>query len=386
MHEAAGDKNFVAQSLLHVTEQVSTPSSSVSDAISYGSGSAGANEIERRRNLLLARLREATASLQAEPSHADAHYVSRFSGVGIFQSALSAIFADIPEFQGYGDRNPIWVTTLIEEITHKVKAFFERVHEDRTGKKQPLWAALVSELVRIGQADDRAPYPKGVPQVQELPDNAVVALLADWGGDNDAAKKIAAIVRRQKPDIAVHLGDIYYGGTKLECEIFLSMWPLREDVNDPKSQILKKGSFALNGNHEMYSGGEYYFNTVLPAFDQPQPFFCLENLYWRILGLDTAYARGRLKPQSQQDPITGQWNWLVERLRSSKKANIFLTHHQPVSAHHQEWVDSTNLRNDVTDLLNQEGISPSPPARSVHPPRGRSRSESRRDSPKPVPW
>jgi 3',5'-cyclic AMP phosphodiesterase CpdA len=189
--------------------------------------------------------------------------------------------------------------------------------------------------------------------VQVLPDNAVVALLADWGGDNDAAKTIAAIVRRQKPDIAVHLGDIYYGGTKLECEIFLDMWPLREDINDPKSQIQKKGSFALNGNHEMYSGGEYYFNTVLPAFGQPQPFFCLENQYWRILGLDTAYAGGRLKPQSEQDPIAGQWNWLFERLRSSKKANILLTHHQPVSAHHQEWMDSTSLRNDATELLNQ---------------------------------
>ena len=356
MHAAAGNKTFVAQSLLHVTEQVSAPSLAVSDAISYGSGAAGADEIEQRRSLLSSRLREATANLQAEPAHSDAHYVSRFSGVGIFQSALSAIFADLPDLQGYGDKNPIWVTTLIEEIAHKVKAFFERVHEDRTGKKQPLWAALVSELVRIGQADDRAPYPKGAPQVQALPDNAVVALLADWGGDNDAAKKIAAIVRRQKPDIAVHLGDIYYGGTKLECEIFLGMWPLREDLSDPNSQILKKGSLALNGNHEMYSGGEYYFNTVLPAFGQPQPFFCLENQYWRILGLDTAYAGGRLKPQSDQDPIAGQWNWLLERLRSSKKANILLTHHQPVSAHHQEWMDSTTLRNDAKDLLNQEGI------------------------------
>jgi hypothetical protein len=85
----------------------------------------------RRRNrawpeLLSARLREATANLQAESSHSDAHYVSRFSGVGIFQSALSAIFADLPDLQGYGDKNPIWVTTGIEEITHKVKVFFVR--------------------------------------------------------------------------------------------------------------------------------------------------------------------------------------------------------------------------------------------------------------------
>ena len=134
MHEAAGNKAIVVQCLSHVIERVSAQSPKLSGAISHGSGSPEADEIERQRSLLSARLREATANLQAEPSHSDAHYVSRFSGVGIFQSAMSVIFADLPDLQGYGDRNPIWVTTVIEEITHKVKAFFERVHEDRPGR------------------------------------------------------------------------------------------------------------------------------------------------------------------------------------------------------------------------------------------------------------
>lgn len=46
----------------------------------------------------------------------------------------------------------------------------------------------------------------------------------------------------------------------------------------------------------------------------------------------------------------------MERIRSSKKANIFLTHHQPVSAHRQEFADSATLRSDITELLSQEGI------------------------------
>jgi hypothetical protein len=61
----------------------------------------------------------------------------------------------------------------------------------------------------------------------------------------------------------------------------------------------------------MYSGGEAYFNVVLKAFGQPQPFFCLENEHWRLIGLDTAYAAGRLKPESDDGPITPQWNWLI---------------------------------------------------------------------------
>jgi hypothetical protein len=126
-------------------------------------------------------------------------------------------------------------------------------------------------------------------------------------------------------------------------------------MQDPASPINPDGSFALNGNHEMYSGGEFYFNTVLPAFAQKQ-FFCLENSNWRIIGLDTAYNGGRLKPQSPTDPMSTQWNWLIETLRKGKKATIFLTHHQPVSAHQAEWDESKPLREDINELMQVDGI------------------------------
>jgi hypothetical protein len=58
----------------------------------------------------------------------------------------------------------------------------------------------------------------------------------------------------------------------------------------------------------MYCAGEHYFNLILKAFNQPQSFFCLENKYWRLIGLDTAYANGSLKPASADDPIASQWN------------------------------------------------------------------------------
>ena len=137
------------------------------------------------------------------------------------------------------------------------------------------------------------------------------------------------------------LGDIYYGGTKAECDAFLRLWPFHVNPADASSAISTGTSLALNGNHEMYSGGESYFNTILPALGQTQSFFCLENQYWRMIGLDTAYAGGHLRPSSPDDPITTQWNWLIEILRDRpKRANIFLTHHQPVSAHTAEWTDS----------------------------------------------
>jgi len=65
-----------------------------------------------------------------------------------------------------------------------------------------------------------------------------------------------------------------------------------------------KGSFALNGNHEMYADGNGYWKLVLPRMGlkercsewgagQWASFFCLENKHWRIIGLDTGYNSTR---------------------------------------------------------------------------------------------
>ncbi|HTB96837.1 MAG TPA: metallophosphoesterase [Terracidiphilus sp.] len=356
MHEAAGNQTFITKSVLHIQEQLANPTPELTDAIAKGIGSTDPAVIERSRVQLSAHFNQMAQNVKAEPSHHDKHYVSRFEEVGLFQSALSRIFSTVPNLQSYGDWNPLWIITEIEVFEHKIKTLLGEIHQDETGKRQPAWAAIVSELLRLKAFDDRAPYPPGIPEPVILPEQFEMVLLADWGGDNDAAKRIAAVVRKQNPDFAIHLGDIYYGGTQHECERFLAMWPMRVNMSDPTSPIQPNGSFALNGNHEMYSGGEYFFSTVLPAFQQKQPFFSLENETWRVIGLDTAYSGGRLKPQSPADPLTTQWNWLADTLRKSKKATIFLTHHQPVSAHHDEWIESQPLRDDIDALLQLDGI------------------------------
>jgi Calcineurin-like phosphoesterase len=356
MHEAAGNQRFIAQSIDHLREQLAHPTPELYEAIAAGIGSQDSAEIEKKRVECARDLEELAQQSATEPPRKDRHYVSRFDGVGIFQSAVSKVLATFPGLQGYGDWNPLWIITEFEVFAHSVKSFLGRVHQDESGKAKPAWAAVLTELIRIKRADDRAPYPPGMPDSFTIPDHCVVALLADWGGDNDAAKKVAEIARKQQPDIAIHLGDIYYGGTESECKHFLNLWPMRQDMEDPESPIHTDGSWALNGNHEMYSGGEYFFRTVLPAFRQKQPFFLLENDSWRIIGLDTAYADGRLKPQSEQDPIAAQWNWLVATLRGSRKATILLTHHQPVSAHREEFKESEPLREDVDALLAVDGV------------------------------
>jgi hypothetical protein len=113
----------------------------------------------------------------------------------------------------------------------------------------------------------------------------------------------------------LHLGDIYYSGTRKETkERFLDTWPLSAG----------KVSRALNGNHEMYSGGFAYFDDILPAFSQSSSYFALQNTNWLLVGLDTAYTDHALD--------TEQILWLTSIVRGAGRRKLILfSHHQPFS-------------------------------------------------------
>ena len=357
MNDAAGHHDFVKASAAQLVEHFSQSTPDVRATISAATGAQANDVIEAHRTRLLANFIEVRDNANDEIAQPYTHYASRLSPVGLYQSVLSKVFSDIPAFQGYGKGNPVWVATLLEQSAFQLKSFFHEVHDFRDAKK-PLLQAIIEAWNDMRFT--KAPYPAGAPTTLTLEETCSVALLADWGGDNPAAKNVAAIVQKANPRMAIHLGDIYYGGVKEECEAFLRNWPLQGDQAHPGRSIPPSSSLALNGNHEMYSGGESFFNIVLPAFGQPQPFFCLENEFWRLIGLDTAYLGGRLKPSGQDDPMAVQWNWLIGLLKDDKKrANIFLTHHQPVSAHTQEFRDSATLRADVEELLGMPGIGAS---------------------------
>jgi hypothetical protein len=118
-----------------------------------------------------------------------------------------------------------------------------------------------------------------------LPESARIALASDWGTGLYGAPKISDTIRRlshdRKFDLLMHLGDIYYSGTKDEVqERFLDVWP------SDAATI----SRALNANHEMYSGGFGYFQLALPALGQQSSYFAFRNTHWLVVGLDTAYV------------------------------------------------------------------------------------------------
>lgn len=153
-------------------------------------------------------------------------------------------------------------------------------------------------------------------KVGSIADTGRVAVLGDWGTNLYGAPVSAASIRRTGPyQLLLHLGDIYYSGTRTEVQQrFLSAWPA--DAG--------KVSRALNGNHEMYSGGYAYFDDILPKFSQPSSYFAVQNKHWLLAGLDTAHTDHDL------DHLQAKWLKSMVKDAGQRKLILF-SHHQPFS-------------------------------------------------------
>lgn len=159
--------------------------------------------------------------------------------------------------------------------------------------------------------------------------DARIVMVSDWGSGLPSAHAVGFHMGKQLEAAAgrdrhiVYLGDLYYSGWREEyTERFLPHWP--HGLGDSTIK-----SWALNGNHDMYSGGHGYFGYLLRderfAEQAGSSHFLLENDHWQILGLDTAYQDG--------DLAGGQADWVHDRLAANEKRTILLSHHQPLSAY-----------------------------------------------------
>jgi hypothetical protein len=172
----------------------------------------------------------------------------------------------------------------------------------------------------------------------QMNDTCTIAIVGDWGGGNAAAQAVAQRIRNLNPDHVIHLGDVYYAGTPKEVQDrFLKYWPTPTGGGK---------SFALNSNHEMYSGGYGYFDTILPTFKQPASYFSLANSNWRFIGLDTGYIDHDLNPP--------QVDWLTAQFQGNNPKTILLSHHQLFSSY--EDTDAKKLQSRVQPFLDASQI------------------------------
>src|SRR5262249_44219060 len=108
------------------------------------------------------------------------------------------------------------------------------------------------------------PHPWVIPseQAEPIPDDARIAVFGDWGTGLYGAPIIRdTIVKKlSRCDVVLHLGDTYYSGANDEIqERLIDDRPLRGGATINR---------ALNGNHEMYSGGVGYFAALTSFFKQ----------------------------------------------------------------------------------------------------------------------
>jgi len=163
-------------------------------------------------------------------------------------------------------------------------------------------------------------FTAGDPAPSPIPNAYRIALISDWGtglyGAPHSSDAIDADTDPRGYQLLLHLGDVYYSGTEAEInERFLEDWPKRGGAI----------SRTLNGNHEMYTGGDAYFEVALKKFNQPASYFALRNDFWTLVCLDTAYA--------EHDLADPQRAWLDQVLASNTKNQkiVFFSHHQPYS-------------------------------------------------------
>ena len=155
------------------------------------------------------------------------------------------------------------------------------------------------------------------------------------------------------PDLTIHLGDVYYVGDAPEIaeNCFGASTDNFSGVTWPHGA---RGSFALNGNHEMYANGKPYFTTLLSSLGMPAgppgqlaSFFCLETEAWRIIAMDTGYNSVgipilSLIPGINHIPAIGGdchlekslLTWLrgTVKPKAPRKATLLLSHHQYYTA------------------------------------------------------
>jgi hypothetical protein len=224
-----------------------------------------------------------------------------------------------------------------------------------TGKYEGLdtgWLEALAEWLE-NLSQPKGPF-NSSPTVVNIPDDVQIALAGDWGTGDWRTKtnpspstRVCDQIKVLNPHLTIHLGDVYYAGTdEEEQHILVKSWP---------PGVL--GSFALNSNHEMYSGGGPYFTAIgKPPFEKQGPcsYFALENANWIIVGLDSAYFADEWSLYREGSLFragegTVQLDFLKAQVAKKKKI-ILLTHHNGVV---EDGSSTTPLWNQVMSAFPQ---------------------------------
>jgi hypothetical protein len=299
----------------------------------------------------LARVQVAYADVAAQSeADSEATVFPRTADVAQLQSVLQRFFLEHNLTQRRVAAGAVEVAHPISDISllDSVSTLTPKRLFGKMSQTDIRWiACLAAKAYRL--VGKRHAFPSTPPEPIQMAENSRVYLIGDWGSGVSRARKIADRIRSMieaepagRDQHVIHLGDVYYSGWPEEYDDhFLVHWPVA-----PGKEGLCR-SWALNSNHEMFSGGHGYFDHLLQdsrfRSQHGRSFFSLENSYWQFLGLDSAWQDEAL--------AGGQSEWVARRQAENPyKKLVLMTHHQPFSAFEKDCIDLQPLleRNQVT--------------------------------------
>ncbi len=188
------------------------------------------------------------------------------------------------------------------------------------------WSECVTAYLGYKVSGGSRPYRANMNVVVELDQKSKIAIIGDWGTGDEVAINLLQQVASLKPEVLVHLGDVYYAGTQQEEQAnFLDICRhvLGNDVP----------LFSLCGNHDMYSGGNGYY-WLVDHIGQQASYFCLQNAKWQFLAMDTGH--------NDNNPLTVAGNmtslmkfegwseadWHMARIQQGNRRTVLFSHHQ----------------------------------------------------------
>ncbi len=268
-------------------------------------------------------------------------YLSRAPLVSLVQSCIEEALGD----EGVAD--PSDEASLWSRIIHSVEHDLH-IEPGSFTPDDPDWYVFIAKGALERLADGNHPFN---PQAAEhaIADDARLVIVGDWGTGLPRARDVATHMHAEIQDAlahhrqvhVIHLGDVYYSGLPSEdSRRFLAFWPVT-----PDEAAAGVTSWSLNGNHDMYSGGFGYFNTLLadPRFraqrspdGQPTSFFRLHSPSWEFVGLDTAWDSDVVtsgKAAVLEDP---QADYVARVAGESARKLVLLSHHQLTSVYDTE--------------------------------------------------
>lgn len=259
----------------------------------------------------------------------------------------------VPTLEEVHGRQDLFAIALAHahSLVQGVAGFAESI--GRFDKLDPLFMECVLEFVKYYWLARRHPQYRDWRQsasglsygvVEEVPPGARIAIIGDWGtGLQDAKFLLEQLLTSQRPDVLVHLGDVYYSGTPAEMQHnFVA--PLRSVLREHPALGAGPLVYTVPGNHDYYSGGGGFYDLIdglnAGAARQSASYFCLRtsDRSYQLLGMDTGYgdrAPGVMfndsytAPQLQDSEI----EWLHDKMDGFPGRTILLGHHQPFSAH-----------------------------------------------------